>query len=1045
MGAEEAGLRIQLFGTFAAFVEGEPLGPLRSVKGQHLLALLILRGGQAVGRGWLAQTLWPDSDIGNAQASLRQCLADLRRVMGAQAVRLQSPTRTELRLDLTDADIDVVAFDRAIKQSRPDALGRAIDLYRGDLLDGIDEAWAMGEREARRQAFLKALEMLAAQSRADGDQLAEIGFLRRALICDAERETSARVLMQALADAGETQGAIDVYQTLRRHLHDEHNALPDKQTQQMYADIRARAKQTAQSAHVSAAASHNVPQMDGITPAVREVRTASGVHGNVPLPLSSLIGRDDALRAVKTQVLLSRLVTLTGTGGVGKTRLATEAANDLNADFPDGAWFVDLSLFAPDTSIETLAQEIARLFALARRPEQSWRQALSEGLRERHTLLLLDNCETLLDVCATLVGELRGACPRAQFLATSRQRLGLHAEIVYPVPTLDCPDAQAGNLLPTALTASAVQMFVERARSLRPDFAPHGDGLDAVGEICCRLDGLPLALELTAPLVEFLSPRDIALRLRDSFALLDECDPARPPRHQTLRAVIRSSVSLLPDSERVLLRRLSVFVGGWTLDAAQAVCEKGKTEGATTPYAEVLSPRPPLSPSSPLPLFPLLRSLAARSLVVAEERDGQMRYRLLEPIREYAREELSEAGEETTLYARHLAYYTELACLAEAQLTGPQQSAWLEKLEAEGGNLRQALAYAQSQSGQQATGLLLASALGRYWQIRGHFAEGSAHLTRLLALPETQDAGAARANALNWTALLRVFQGDLHGARQMCEQAFGLWQHLDDERGAAGSLGILGIVAANVGDTQAARAYYGQSLERARGASDWQGVAGTLGYLGIVAANQGFYEEARGCYEESLRLRRQQQDKWGIAASLNNLGQLARKMGELDHARELLSQTLTLRRELRDRRNVGITLNVLGLIAWQQGDTDTAHACFSESLLLFVGLNDRRSVAYGLEMAARLAVSQAQWTRAARLNGAADELRTQIASPLPPLEQQELEHDLRPALDALGASAYDSTRKEGRYLTLEQSLKEALQNNTKTQTKTQDVKDRICP
>lgn len=1000
MAAVAASLQINLFGPFSAFVDGQPLPTLRSVKGQHLLALLVLRGGQAVDRAWLAQTLWPDSDIVNAQASLRQCLADLRRALGAQAARLHSPTRGTLRLDIADADIDMLAFDKAVKQGGADALKRLVALYRGELLEGVGELWAMGERETRRQAFLKALESLAAYAHADGDTAREVDWLRRAVICDPMRESAVRALMQTLDRAGEAQMAINVYHTLRGLLYTEQNALPDAQTQAVYASLRARAKQQARQTSAKFAAGQAAPRTGEASAAISELRVTTRSTGNMPLPLSSLVGRYDALRTVKTQILLCRLVTLTGTGGVGKTRLATEAANDLASDFSGGAWFIDVSVFAPETSVETLAQEIARLLTLARRPEQSWRNALAEGLRERSILLLMDNCETLLEVCGTLIGELRAACIRVHFLATSRQRLGLSSETVWPTPPLDCPDTETTRLIPATFAAPAVEMFLERAQALRPDFAPVGDSLEAVGEICCRLDGLPLALELTAPLVEFLSPRDIALRLRDSFALLNERDSARPPRHQSLRAVIESSVSLLHEEERALLYRLSVFVGGWTLDALEAICKQ-------------------------ISIVPALRSLVTKSLVVAEERNGQMRYRLLEPIREYARERLEEAGETIETQAQHLEHYTTLACLAEAQLTGPQQLAWLEKLEAENGNLRQALMVAETRPNNAMRGLLLASALGRYWQIRGHFAEGTAHLGRLLGMPETQNATAVRANALNWSALLRVFQGDLSGARQMCEQAYALWQNLEDERGAAGSLGILGIVAANQGDVERARACYGQSLEQARAAEDWQGVAGTLGYLGIVAANQGYYEEARGCYEESLRLRRQMQDKWGIAASLNNLGQLARKMGELDHARELLAQTLTLRRELRDRRSVGITLNVLGMIAWQQGDNTGAGACIGEALDLFVGLNDRRSVAYGLEMAARLAASQGEWRRAARLIGAARELRTQIASPLPPLEQQELERDLLPAQNAPGAFAWESAQSEGRFLTLEQSLREA--------------------
>ena len=960
-------MRISLLGPFRAQVDGKSLPPLRSIKGQHLLALLALRHGRDVPRIWLAETLWPDSLQMDALGSLRQSLTDLRRALETQADRLQSPTRTHLRLDASGVEIDVIAFDAAVKKGGAEAWKQAVGLYRGALLEGAAEAWILGEREARQQAYLNALEHLAAVARVEGDAAGEIAYLRRSVVCDPLREEAQRALMQTLARAGEFQAALDVYQNLRR-LHQEQGAQPAPETNAVYQQIRGEAREKAAQQRRG-----TIPiptQADGIG------KMAERSRGNVPLPLSSLIGREDVLRDIKAGLFTSRLVTLVGTGGVGKTRLAVQAANNLAEDFADGTWFLDFSLFASTANGERIAQEMAALLAVVEQPGRSRLQTLQDALRSRNLLFVLDNCETLLDVGRQIAQTLLQTCPNVRFLVTSRQRLQMNSETTFPIAPLALPDEEDVTN-GERLNAPALRLFVERAQAVRPSFLPNADNAPALIEICRRLDGLPLALELAAALSDVLTPEEIAVRLNDRFVLLGAQNTARPPRHQTLRAVIESSVTLLASAEQVLQRRLSAFVGGWTLEAAEA-----------------------LSPS--LPVFLTLRTLVSKSLVVAEEQGGDMRYRLLESIREYASEEAHKAGETDALQARHLDYYTDFACRAEAHLTGPKQGAWLERVEAEAGNLRAALAWAEARAENRAQGLRLAGALGRYWQIRGHFAEGRQQLLRLLDASETHSAPAIRANALNWAGLLSVFQGDFTTAQALCEQAYALWQSIENEAGAAGSLGILGIVAANRGELQLARRCYGQALERARAVGVRLGVAGTLGYLGIVAVSQGYYEEARTYYEESLSLRRELGDVWGIAASLNNLGLLARRMGDPDTARDLLNQTLAIRRELRDRRSMGITLNVLAHVAWQQGDLQMASAYQVEALELFTRLGDRRSIAYGLEMGARLAISQGQSERAMHLVNEARRIRANIGTPLPPAEQQELDHDLHPVMSRLG-------------------------------------------
>jgi predicted ATPase/DNA-binding SARP family transcriptional activator/Tfp pilus assembly protein PilF len=982
-------LKISLFGPFDVEMAGQPLPPLRSVKGQYLLALLALRHNRDVSRLWIAETLWPDSLQAEALGSLRQSLADLRRALGTEAERLQSPMRTLLRMEASGAEIDTIAFDAAVKRGGAEGWKQAVALYRGPLLEGASEPWILGERSMRQQAYLKALENLAALARVEGDVTSEIAYQRRIVACDPLREGAQRALMQVLARSGEVQAALDTYQDMRRRLHQEQGAQPTPETRAIYEQIRRQARKEAgqQAGQQGSGVAPTAPRSGGAA------GNAERRPGNVPLPLSSLIGREEALRDIKAALFTSRLVTLVGTGGVGKTRLAAQAANELREDFEDGTWFVDLSLFVSAVTVERVAQEMAGLLGVAEQPGRSRLQTLQDTLRTRQILFVLDNCETLLDVGRQLAQALLQTCPNVRLLVTSRQRLGMTSETVLPVVPLVLPVTEGAADM-ERLDAPAPRLFVERAQAVHPSFLPDRDNAPAIIEICRRLDGLPLALELAAALCDVLTPGEIAARLNDRFALLGEQERARPPRHQTLRAVIESSAALLSSTEQTLLRRLSVFVGGWTLEAAEAV-----GEGTDS-----------LFPS----LFASLRSLVSKSLVVAEEQGGQMRYRLLESLREYAGEELARAGEADALRVRHLAYYARFACHAEPELTGPQQAAWLENLEAETGNLRSALEWAEGRKDDQTQGLRLAGALGRYWQIRGHFAEGRQHLLRLLNASETLSAPTIRANALNWAGLLSVFHGDFITAQTLCEQAVALWKSVGDEAGAAGSLGILGIVAANRGELDEARRLYGQALERARAAGDRPGVAGTLGYLGIVAVSQGYYEEARAYYEKSLALRRELGDVWGIGASLNNLGLLARRRGDLELARDLLHQTLAIRRDLRDRRSMGITLNVLAHVAWQQGDLQTAAAYQAEAQVLFVRIGDQRSIAYGLEMGARLAVSEGQPELAARLCSAARQLREELGAPLPSSEQQELDRDLQPAMLHLGAMAWHAARTEER-------------------------------
>ena len=431
---------------------------------------------------------------------------------------------------------------------------------------------------------------------------------------------------------------------------------------------------------------------------------STGTAGNIPLPLTALIGRVEESRMLFANLRVSRLVSIVGTGGAGKTRLALHVANELRDAYRDGAWFVDLSALTEEAG---LAQAVAAALGLREERGRTWNEILTAALSTRQILLVLDNCEHLAATCAELARELLTHGPGLRLLTTSRQPLGLTGEAVLRLQGLSLPQARQGA---GTEISDATRLFVERARAVRSDFALTETNSNAVAEICCLLDGLPLAIELAAPLVESLTSSEIAALLKARLDLLVSDDPTRAARHQTLEAVVDWSYALLEPAEQNLLRRLSVFAGGWTLDAAETVCVSAGNEEGLEAWK----------------ITRTLGRLAAKSLVMAAPQNETMRYRLLETVRQEMRRRLEQAGEASAMRERHAAYYLRLAETAKEKLTGGEQAAWLEQLEAEHENFRAAL---QSEEIPVCNALRLTCALGRFWQIRGYFSEGRAQIS----------------------------------------------------------------------------------------------------------------------------------------------------------------------------------------------------------------------------------------------------------------------------------------------------------------------------
>jgi len=717
---------------------------------------------------------------------------------------------------------------------------------------------------------------------------------------------------------------------------------------------------------------------------------------SLPAPLTSFVGREHELAALRRVLAGTRLLTITGPGGVGKTRLALRLADELLWAYPHGIYLVDLAPLADPTLVP---QTVAAALGLKPADQQPPIEALKAFIQTRRLLLVLDNCEHLPAACAELVEMLLRACPDLEVLTTSREPLGIGGETMWQVPPMTVPssefrvptqrppNSEPGTRNSEPERADAVRLFVERARLHRSEFDLTPQNAAAVAEVCRRLDGIPLAIELAAARVRMLSVEQIAARLGDRLRLLTGGSRTALPRHQTLRAALDWSHDLLLFAEQALLRRLSVFAGSWSLEAAEAVCGAMGSGQWTVGFE-----RSRLSTvHCPLPIAPehdvldILRPLVDKSLVIAEVRDGPARYRMLETVRQYAAERLSAAGEACAVGERHALWCLALAEAASAHRLGPEQYTWLERLALDHDNIRAALGWCLADDGDVVLGLRLGGVLGVYWEVRGHLSEGRRWLATLLA-----QGGHAppdvRARALNSAGSLARHQNDHDDAARLHEQSLALWRELGDEAGVALSLSGLGIVAGANGD----------------------------------------YTGAWALLEESLALQRKLGDRPGIATVLMNLGITARRQGEPERAVTLYEESLALMQELGNTRGVAFTLQNLGNLHRDQGDQERAAARYREGLSLLLQLRDLLGAARCLEGLAAIAVARGDAGRAARLCGAAAALRDTAGAALPPAGRAAFEQTTTTARAALGEAEFAAAWTAGQALSLDGATAVAL-------------------
>lgn len=899
-----APLTIGLFGPMRVLVGDQPLPAVRSRKALWLLALLTLRHGRPVAREWLASTLWPDTDLSVAFTNLRPVMWELRRALGDQAFRLRSPDRVTVILDIEGAEVDLAAFDAAIRQGSPEAFERALALYRGPLLEGCPEEWTPQERNAREQDCVHALQTLGDSAFAAGEFGRAVEYYQRLITFDPWRDAPRRGLMNALAKSGDVNAALQTYRNFANTLRSEAGLSPDEQTTALYTRLRAQTRQR----HADSAPAKSPPEA-----------TEATVSGYLPHALTTLFGREDERLEVAGLLRQRRLVTLLGPGGIGKTRLATSLAKETVGEYPGGVWLISLEELNDERLV---AGQIAATLGIREEAETDPLKSLVQRLRRTSLLLVLDNCEHLLPGVVAVCAHLLRECGELRILATSRETLGIMGEKVYLVPPLAVPDPTGlpqgtATRLRVLQSYEGVQLFMDRAQAVNATFELTSDNAAVIAQICARLEGVPLAIEFAAARMKAMTAEQVAERLHDHLRLLNTGNRSAASRQQTLRATLDWSYALLGLQERILLRRASIFAGGWTLEAAEQVASQDGIDAVE--IAEIQS------------------ALADKSMIRFDEPTG--RFHLLETVRQYAAEKLAESEEAAAVAMRHREWALRLVLSAEAAMKGPEQGRWLDRLESERSNLRAALA---SCDADPRIGLLLAGSLWRFWYIRGPHSEGSEQLE--LALSRRCEDEAAQAKAWYGRGCLAYSRTDQPLARRCIYAALELQRRLGNRLGVAEALNVLGNIEASQSDNEAARYHYEASLEIRRELGHKPDIALGLYNLGAFMHPTCEYAASQRYLNESLSIYREVGDDCGSAWCLVVLGWVSERLGDYESAQAQAEDSHRLFSAMGDKRGTAWTNFLLARIECWRGSPERAVEWGQRSLELFTEVGDHNGM-----------------------------------------------------------------------------------------------------
>ncbi|MCS6776740.1 MAG: tetratricopeptide repeat protein [Chloroherpetonaceae bacterium] len=993
--------RFNFLGDLSAHSGSHVVSRFATRKAATLLAYLALRPGRAFAREALAELFWPDAVPPAHLISLRQALATLRRHLESPPVppgAVLDTDRFYVQLRPTAFTTDVAEFQQAIRTAeaatdrsvRIAAWLRADALYRGELLPGLYDSWIVPYREHLATQHYRVLLHLAAVFRETRDLDQAIHYARRAVIAEPWREEAQEQLIRLLIAANRTEEARQQYATYARELQSTLGQDPGDTLRDLMATLPEEHP-----------APRNMPAPERPYRYLPATVSPSPAHPHLPVHLTRFFGRTEELAQLISLLTPSalwnhanpprRLVSLTGPAGCGKTRLAIEVAGQLTAEYCNNIWFVSL---ADVTDPRRITEVIRDALELPRTGSMHALEQISGFLRDHRALLVLDNLEHLAPHGAACVQALLARSEQLVCLVTSQHPLMLPGEQVFPVPPLPVPPE---DVLDThaLLAFPGVQLFIDRAQAIRPDFALTPRNAGAVASLCARLDGLPLAIELAATWVGVLTPAQMVERLDQRFVLLRDRRARNPGRHTALQAALEWSYRLLPEELQVLFRRLSVFAGSWSLEAVEPVCA----------VTGVLAP---------------LEQLRGHSLIGIEDAGQAIRYRMLPTLREFAASQFTGA-ERQQAQRRHFDHFYALAANAAPHLRGCDAALWLERLDADHDNLRAALSWGQRYVPEAA--LRMACMLWLFWYTRGYLQEGQQWLeegAQNASLPLKQ-----RAHAWMAAGIIARDRGQLTQAYALCQSALEVFRAQQAVPETAEVLSYLGLIASDQETLEAADAFLEEGLALYRALDAPHGIARTLNAIGINAYRARNYDRALAACRESLSLFRAINALQGIAFTLNTLGCTLHDTGDLAEAERVHAECLALQREIGSKRGIALSLSNLAVTRASLNPGAEITPMLQESIHLFAEVGDRWGLALSLLRLAMHMQQRGQQETAAVLLGALDALSPEDL-PEADLTTPDINQAQREGRARLGSDRFEQAYQTGRSLSLRDTVRFAL-------------------
>jgi len=991
-------LEVKLIGKFEIKYDGK-LVRLSSRAAQSLFAYLILTAGTLHRREKLAGMFWPDKSEEKARAYLRHELWRIGQAFPPPG-KADYLVANDINISFDASSeywLDVAPLENVSESASIDELKTALSVFQGELLPGFYHDWIILEREHLQaiyeQKMARLLELFEKEKR--WNDILE--WAENWISFGQGSEAAYRILMTAYDALGDRAKVTSTYERCKTAL----RVLDLEPSEQTRALAFKRASKL-----------------------------------NVPIPLTSFIGREKELQEIGSLLSKSRLVTLTGSGGVGKTRLSIQMVADVLHRFPDGVWFLDL---APLTDAALVPNTLANLLGLRESGELPVTDMLINYFRARSALIIFDNCEHLIESCAQLINSLLTSCEGLSILATSREALRVSGEISYRVPSLEIPNLDIEFAIDELSNMESVRLFAERAALASTGFAINEQNALIAAQICQRLDGIPLAIELAAARVPMLTIQQILKRLNDRFNLLTTGLRSSLPRHKTLRAMIAWSYELLSEKDRLLFRRLAVFTGGWTLDAIEEICSDNRL--------------------SPVEILDLLSQLVNKSLVLVETTDGVSRYRTLETIHQFAREKLIESGELESMRTRHLKYFLQLSEQAETELRGPKQIQWYEYLNDERDNIRTALEWAAKTNVE--AGLHISGRLGQFWE-EFDLSEGELWLSKFLDVPESQSHPRARAKALYAYGIILNSTQQFFVLEKVAEECLALYQASGDRASEIDGLVLSAISLSHSHEFTRAIELMKEALNLSESTGDkWRKafVLAELGWLGIDYRNQAPYwnkaiflfrevgdlrlledylgvlgnidllngnlESAQKNLDEAIRLRHSWKRKGGMGFIQNALARLEVIKGKYEKAKSFIEEDLVIQRDLGHRMKYLWDRTHLGYILMYQGKIYEARDIFFETIKEFFKDKDEMGVAFSLEGVASLYVVVGKPEHAAQLIGWADGTRKKIGDTRPVMEQTDVNKIIAVCIGKIGEALFSKKYDVGKRMTLDEAIAQA--------------------